>query len=239
MLNNNEITAGGIAQLSGLEIFASNTVDGDETVGFGNPLFSSNIDSATDVATEESDAPLNAVQTTFTAGFTSSIWYKYHTSGTVYTAIDAPDISGNYARFKGHKDGGTISYAGIYQKLSGLIVGEEYSISIVVPHGTVAGTIRVKRYYEAGGSIVDSGDSISFTMPYSTSILTGSFTASTASDIVLIDFTTETASEVDQFIYSISIKGKEEYLVPIYAEDMYGNAHKILRRNIENPALNT
>lgn len=228
-----------MAQLSGLEIFASNTVYGDETVGFGNPLFSSNIDSATDVATEEADAPLNAVETTFTAGFTSNIWYKYHTAGTVYTPIDAPDISGNYARFKGHKDGGTVSFAGIYQKLSGLIVGEEYSISIVVPHGTVAGTIRVKRYYEAGGSVVDSGDSISFTMPYATSILTGSFTASTASDIVLIDFTTETASEVDQFIYSISIKGKEEYLVPIYAEDRYGNAHKILRRNIDNPTLNT
>tara|TARA_R110002049_G_scaffold44155_8_gene129412 strand:+ start:484 stop:1203 length:720 start_codon:yes stop_codon:yes gene_type:complete len=239
MSNNNQITAGGMAQLSGLEIFASNTVYGDETVGFGNPLFSSNIDSATDVATEEADAPLNAVETTFTAGFTSNIWYKYHTAGTVYTPIDAPDISGNYARFKGHKDGGTVSFAGIYQKLSGLIVGEEYSISIVVPHGTVAGTIRVKRYYEAGGSVVDSGDSISFTMPYATSILTGSFTASTASDIVLIDFTTETASEVDQFIYSISIKGKEEYLVPIYAEDKWGNAHKILRRNIGNPTLNT
>ena len=53
MSNNNQITAGGMAQLSGLEIFASNTVYGDETVGFGNPLFSSNIDSATDVGTEE------------------------------------------------------------------------------------------------------------------------------------------------------------------------------------------
>ena len=239
MSNNNQITAGGMAQLSGLEIFASNTVYGDETVGFGNPLFSSNIDSATDVATEEADAPLNAVETTFTAGFTSNIWYKYHTAGTVYTPIDAPDISGNYARFKGHKDGGTVSFAGIYQKLSGLIVGEEYSISIVVPHGTVAGTIRVKRYYEAGGSVVDSGDSISFTMPYATSILTGSFIASTASDIILIDYTTETASEIAQFIYSISIKSKEEYLVPVYAEDRYGNAHKILRRNIDNPTLNT
>ena len=93
MSNNNQITAGGMAQLSGLEIFASNTVYGDETVGFGNPLFSSNIDSATDVATEEADAPLNAVETTFTAGFTSNIWYKYHTAGTVYTPIDAPDIS--------------------------------------------------------------------------------------------------------------------------------------------------
>ena len=239
MSNNNQITGGGIAQLSGLEVFASNTVYGDEVVGFGNPLFSSNIDSATDVGTEEADAPLNAVQTTFTAGFTSNIWYKYHTSGTVYTAIDAPDISGNYARFKGHKDGGTVSFAGIYQKLSGLIIGEEYFITIVVPHGTLAGTIRVKRYQAASGSVVDSGDSISFTMPYATSILTGSFIASTASDIILIDYTTETASEIAQFIYSISIKSKEEYLVPVYAEDVYGNAHKILRRNTGNPVLNT
>ena len=239
MENNNQITARGIAQFSGLEIFSNIAIDGDEVLNFANPLFASNIDSATDVATTEADAPLSAVETTFTAGFTSNIWYKYHTSGGSYTSINAPDISGNYARFKGHKDSGAVSFSGIYQKLSGLTVGEEYFISIVIPYGTVAGTIRVKRYYEAGGSIVDSGDSISFTMPYSTSILSGSFTASTASDIVLIDFTTETASEVDQFIYSISIKGKEEYLVPIYAEDMYGNAHKILRRNIENPALNT
>ena len=108
-----------------------------------------------------------------------------------------------------------------------------------MPHGTVAGTIRVKRYQAAGGSVVDSGDSISFTMPYATSILTSSFIASTTSDIILIDYTTETASEIAQFIYSISIKSKEEYLVPVYAEDVYGNAHKILRRNTGNPVLNT
>lgn len=239
MSNNNEITAGGIAQLSGLEIFASNTIHGDEVVGFGNPLFASNVDEAVSVGTTEADAPLNAVQTTYEAGYTQNIWYVYHTTGEAHANISAPSINGSYIRFDGHKHGGNNSYAGIYQKLSNLKIGEEYFVNIVVPYDTQAGTIRFKRYYEANSAMVDTNDDTSFVMPYATSSMTTSFIATTASDVILIDYTTESTGAVRQYIYSVSIKNKEEYLVPIYAEDMYGNAHKILRRNIENPALNT
>ena len=33
---------------------------------------------------------------------------------------------------------------------------------------------------------------------------------------------------------SISIKEKQEYLVPVYATDKWGNDHKVLRRNSGN-----
>ena len=55
------------------------------------------------------------------------------------------------------------------------------------------------------------------------------FTASTANDIIILYFTTLSLSLVDATITTISIKEKQEYLVPIYATDKYGNAHKVLR----------
>ena len=35
-------------------------------------------------------------------------------------------------------------------------------------------------------------------------------------------------------VASISIKEKQEYLVPVYATDKFGNDHKVLRRNSGN-----
>ncbi len=43
-------------------------------------------------------------------------------------------------------------------------------------------------------------------------------------------FTTDSTSSVVVPASNISIKEKQEYLVPIYATDKYGNDHKVLRR---------
>ena len=46
-------------------------------------------------------------------------------------------------------------------------------------------------------------------------------------------------SSTDATITNISIKEKQDYLTPIYAEDRWGNSHKVLRRNLDNPTFNT
>ena len=47
-------------------------------------------------------------------------------------------------------------------------------------------------------------------------------------------FTTDETSSVTAQTQDISIKEKQEYLVPIYATDKFGNDHKVLRRNSGN-----
>ena len=63
-----------------------------------------------------------------------------------------------------------------------------------------------------------------------TALATSTFTAETANDIIQLYFTTESTSSVVVPVSSISIKEKQEYLVPVYATDKYGNDHKVLRR---------
>ena len=56
----------------------------------------------------------------------------------------------------------------------------------------------------------------------------------------MISFTTDySAGMANTSIPRIYIKEKQEYLTPIYAEDTWGNAHKVLRRDLGNPILNT
>tara|TARA_B110000196_G_C21080372_1_gene632159 strand:+ start:520 stop:1239 length:720 start_codon:yes stop_codon:yes gene_type:complete len=226
-----QITIRGVAQQSGLGIFVSSYIYDGEFLSLGQPLLTSNIDSATDYATTAADPQLDAVTNSLPS--TANIWYKYHTSGSPYTNIVAPSISGNFVHFRGHKSGGDLSYGGIYQKLSGLTISKEYYVDVTIPYMSIAGTFTIKTYYDTGSTVTESS-SKSFTMPHSGGNMTTTFTATSESDIILFDFTTASTSAVIQHVYSISIKEKQEYLVPLYASDSWGNSHKVLRRNLGN-----
>ena len=93
-------------------------------------------------------------------------------------------------------------------------------------------------FNSAEGSLEREAKSIttstSFSMPYASVNMTTTFTAISENDIILFDFTTDSTSAVIQKIYSISIEEKQEFLVPLYAEDMWGNNHQVLRRNLGN-----
>lgn len=230
MNNKQEITSRGLAQQSGLDIFCSITNYTGEFISMGNPLLSSNIDAAFDYGTTAADPQLDAISTLLPAGNT---WFKYYTSGSPYTNIQAPSISGNYVQFKGHKHNGSNSYCGICQGLTGLTVGKKYYIEMISPYLTVEGTLTVKTYSKAGENVIENS-SKSFTMPNNSSSMTTEFTAVSANDFVLIDYTTESTSAVVQYLYSIKISEVQEYLAPVYVQDKFNNAHKTLRRNLGN-----
>ena len=231
MSNNQQITSGGIPQQSGLDIFSSIINYTGEFLGLGQPLMTSNIDAAVDYGTTNANPQLAAVEKSYPS--TKNIWYKYHTTGTPYTNIQAPSISGSFANFKGHKSGGNPSFCGIYQQLSGLTVGKTYEIDITNPYQLIEGTITVKIYRKEGDTIFESS-SHSFTMPYINGNMCTHFTATTQNDVILIDYTTESTSAVIQNIYAMRVSELQEYLVPIYAQDIYENAHKVLRLNAGN-----
>ena len=230
-MNNQEISSRGISRQSGLDIFSSIINYTGEFLGLGQPLLTSNIDTAVDYATTNADPQLDAVSRSYPS--TKNIWYKYHTTGSPYTNIQAPSISGEFAHFKGHKSGGDPSFCGIYQQLSGLTVGKTYEIDITNPYQLIEGTITVKTYRKEGDTVFESSSN-SFTMPYINGNMSATFTATTQNDVILIDYTTESTSAVVQHIYAMRISELQEYLVPTYAQDIYGNDHKILRRNLGN-----
>ena len=127
------------------------------------------------------------------------------------------------------------SYSGIYQKLS-LISGNEYQIEIKTAISASSGSIYVDTYKPNTGAYTQiSTNRIDYPVSNtSTNIITSTFTAETANDIIQIYFTTNDTSSVNVLITSISIKEKQEYLVPVYATDKFGNDHKVLRRNSGN-----
>ena len=74
MNNKQEITSRGLAQQSGLDIFCSITNYTGEFISMGNPLITSNVDSAADAeAIAASDPQLDVVSTLFPS--TQNIWY--------------------------------------------------------------------------------------------------------------------------------------------------------------------
>ena len=232
MEDRKEISSRGIAQQSGLDVFSSITTYSGEYLNwnYGNSAaLTSTTDYATTAADPHTDALINSPASNI------GRWYRYHTSGAPYTATTAPTSGLLFFNFKGQKTGGLPSYSGMYQKLS-LIAGNTYQITVKKSITSAAGSINVKVYTHSEASDgneyseVISGSYSSAVDYTSTSLFTTEFTAKTANDIFLMYFTTDETSSVVGQIEDITIKEKQEYLVPIYATDKYGNDHKVLRR---------
>ena len=238
MANNNQITERGIAQQSGLEVFSIITNYTGEYVNWGFPdeVFNTNTARATDADNPYTDSLLENPPSTV------NVWYTYYTNAhTSWTAATPPAVSSSLFYLYGQETGGNPSYSGMYQKLS-LITGKEYQISIEKYGTAIVGTVIVQVYTPSSGDyllVYDSSYSTPVTLS-SESTFTDTFTAVSSNDILMISFTTEYVDAMASTnINRISIQEKQEYLVPVYTEDRWGNDHKVLKRNIDNANLNT
>jgi hypothetical protein len=234
MTDRKEISSRGIAQQSGLDVFSSITTYNGEYLNWGDAsAYISQLASDTDYATTAADPHTDALINSPANDI--GRWYRYHTSGAPYTSVLAPTSSSGFFLFFGQKTGGLQSYSGIYQKLS-LISGNEYQVEIQTAISADSGSIYVNTYRPNGDDFTQtSSNRIDYPVSNtSTNIITSTFTAETANDIIQIYFTTEETSSINVSISSISIKEKQEYLVPVYATDKWGNDHKVLRRNSGN-----
>ncbi len=233
MTNKKEISSRGIAQQSGLDVFSSITTYNGEYLNWGDAsAYISQLGSDTDYATTAADPHTDALINSPASNI--GRWYRYHTSGAPYTSVSAPTSSSGFFIFFGQKTGGLPSYSGVYQKLS-LIVGNEYQVEIQTAISADSGSIYVDTYKPSIDSYAQTSTTkIDYPITNtSTNIITTTFTAETANDIILIYFTTTDTSSVSVGVTNISIKEKQEYLVPVYATDNFGNDHKVLRRNAD------
>lgn len=239
MINSKQqITSRGIAQISGLEIFNKITTYNGEYVNWGNAL-SYGTQLASDLTYIIPDSAFDPQSDALTQAPPSllGVWFRYNTDdGSNYKGTLPPTSDSGYFTFNGASSGSLISYGGIYQKMS-TVVGNEYKIDISnTINYSNEGTLYVNTYFarysdSLGKTSYKLNTSKSITYPRlsnSDSIFTSNFIAKSPNDIIVIYFTPSEASSSIS-ITNISVKEKQEYLVPVSANDIFGNAHKVLR----------
>lgn len=226
-ISRQQITVRGVAQQSGLDTFSSIINYTGEHINWGFPDISAFNTAAaypTTAANPSTDALINNPPSIINS------WYIFYTDGAPYTQITQPLTSGTLFVFYGQETGGLPSHAGAYQKLL-LIEGKEYEISISKYALDAASTFSIQVYTPDGDDfrLILSESYSDPTTSTSESIFKATFKAESANDIFLISFTTEETEKYGGIINNFSIKEKQEYLIPVYATDMWGNAHKVLR----------
>tara|TARA_R110000824_G_scaffold326821_1_gene513768 strand:+ start:263 stop:961 length:699 start_codon:yes stop_codon:yes gene_type:complete len=216
-----QINSEGQALQSGLDVFISVPVYSGEFLTYNNSFLLQTLSGTPDYnANSESDYDADVISNA--PPTTSNSWYRYHTSG-----IAAPSTSTNMLSIVGVPS----SHSGIYQKLSGLLTGFEYQVTInfhSVPVDSSSGTISFSRFYHTNQNLNTyiQTDVAAYTLP--SKQLEFTFTASSANDIVFFDFSTTDDSAKCE-ISSIEIKEKNNYLLPVVTE-CGGNICKVLRR---------
>ena len=232
-ISSQQITSRGIAQQSGLDTLSSIINYTGEYINYTTGL-------------DPSLAIASAYSTTADDPFVDSLlnnppsvinaWYKFYTGGSPWATTTTPlSVNGVFIFYGNNTELLQSSYSGIYQKLS-LIQGDNYNIYIdrfgITPSASTTGVIKVEIYTpqdESYVKIFENQVRVPMGAADSQTFDAGEFTASSANDIVLMSFTSDYIGTSSAGIRKISIKRKEEYLIPVYATDMWGNAHKVLR----------
>jgi len=229
-ISSQQITSRGIAQQSGLDTLSSIINYTGEYVNFGDAFaYGSSLGSDTNYATETATPHIGALD-----GSPPNVinqWYRYYSDGVLYTNAGSATSSLGLFILQAIMTGGLPSYCGMYQKLL-LTTGKEYKASIqTTSDSTNIGTLYINTYTPSSGSYI-LNTSTSKTLPNTggdLGLLESTFTAQSSNDIILIYATTTETSSTALTITNISIQEKQEYLTPVYATDMWGNAHKVLR----------
>jgi hypothetical protein len=238
MSNNQQITRGGIPQQSGLETFSSIINYTGEYVNFGNAIdYGTALKDDAEYITETATPHIGAL-----VGSPPSImnqWYKYRSAGVLYTSPSPAISNGSQFVLYGIETGGLPSYCGMYQKLL-LTTGKEYKVRLRMCFSSSIGSLTINTYTLSGtesSPIYTLTSTATKEIPNSSGdlgLLESDFIATSSNDIVLVYFTTTETSMQSSLISSISIQEKQDYLVPVYVQDIYGNAHKVLRLNAGN-----
>lgn len=248
MANRQQISGRGVAQASGLEVFRNITTYSGEYLNWGNAdSYGTSLGSDADYTVDNAAADPNIDALVNARATDVGQWMRYHTAtGTNYKLAAAPISGSGRFTFNGVTTGGVSSYSGMYQMMS-LQAGEIYKVELLTPIDANIGVLHINTYTPNESTTIDSGSFkltstalISYPIIRSTiGLVTSEFTAVNTNDILVIYFTTLESSSTDVKVKNISVKMKEDFLIPVYSEDRFGNSEKVLRRSVQNPTFNT
>mgnify|MGYP003115712010 FL=1 len=228
-ISTQQITGRGVAQQSGLDTLSSIINYTGEYINFGDAFsYGTKLSSDSDFATTSVTPHITSLDKRIP--FVINQWYRYYSSGSLYTQPSSASSSNGFFTLNSITTGGLPSYCGMYQKLL-LTTGKEYKASIQTTFDAGIGTLYINTYTPSDGSYILTSTT-SKVLPNTSGTLglaESTFTAQSGNDIILIYATTTETSSQDLLITNISIEEKQEYLTPVYATDMWGNAHKVLR----------
>ena len=224
-----QINSQGQALQNGLDVFISTPIYEGEYLAYGDAFLTSTLSSASDYASSAADYATEVISNAPASN--ANTWYRYHTDGTIYREITAPSTSTNMLTMLGVGEmrGGLLSHSGIYQKLSGLVTGNEYQVTINFHKDVSVGNLSFSRFYYANQNFSTAIQSAvtAYTLP--TPKITFSFIASSVSDIVFFDFSTTDVTGTSN-ISSIKIQEKNDYQLPVITDIQTIGFSKVLRR---------
>lgn len=229
-ISSQQITARGIAQQSGLDTLSSIINYTGEYINWGDAFpYVDKLDSDTDYSSTTATPHIEALDNSPPSIINQ--WYRYYSSGALYTNAGSASSSDGLFSLAAITTGGLPSYCGMYQKLL-LTTAKEYKISVQTTFNTGNGTLYINTYSPESGSYTLTSTT-SKELPNTSGTLglvESTFTAKSSNDVILI-YATTTQVLASQLLSTtnISIQEKQEYLIPVYATDMWGNAHKVLR----------
>ncbi len=218
---NRQIDDNGIPLVSGLDVLISVPILSNEYLSF-NDSFTTSTLSTTNIVTSTSSYATEAVSSVGLPNYSNSNWYRFSNSGAVASSID------NTITLPVLVSRDVSSISGIFQEMKQLIIGQEYSININFHNSSNVGSLGVSRLYNSTiqpYSLIQS-DITTYTLPLSS--ITLDFKAYSSADILFIDFTSDVNNSLAS-ISSISVKEKNNYLIPLLTELDSGTA-KVLRR---------
>jgi hypothetical protein len=222
-----QINDEGQALQGGLDVFVSIPVYSGEYLTFGNSFLLQTLTGAPDYASSTADYAAEVIDNA--PPTTLNTWYRYHTEGTLYPAVIAPSTTTNMLTMLGVYSAAS-SHSGMYQKLSGLVTGLEYQVTINFHDISAIGTITFSRFYYANQNFTTAIQTEVTTYEIPSKQATFTFTAKSTSDIVFFDYSTTEASE-SCTISSIEIKEKNNYQIPVIVDLQRIGFAKVLRRN--------
>ena len=232
-----QINDNGMPLVSGLEVFVPVITFGDERLSFKDSFTAETIP-RTVVSTRLSAYATEAVAGAGLPIFKNSNWFAYGTSGFAYTSIgtSVPASENNKIIISAVVNGETgSSHSGIFQELKDLIPDNEYRLTINLTNASALGRIAVSRIYNVQLELTQSNVT-EFSVSPTTSQIVMDFKAYSPSDILFIDYSsTINGNSVE--ISSISVKEKNQYRVPVFADSPLKGSSTVLSR--QDKSINT
>ena len=227
----NQINSEGQALANGVDVFISIPVYSGEYLAYGDSFLLQTLSGAPDYASSTADYAAEVISNA--PAYTANIWYAYHSEGTAYPITTAPSTVTNMLTMFGVNSLAPLSsHGGIYQQLSGLLVGFEYEVTINFHYTSSTGTITFSRFYYANQNTTTAIQTGVTTALLPSKQVVFTFVASSTNDVVFFDFSTEELSSTS-IISSIKIQKKDEYQVDVIAELTESGICKVLRQKIQ------
>lgn len=223
------VSDGGQALSAGEDIFSTTIVYGNDILAYGNSFLRETLNVSNVIKTSNVNYALEAVSSVST----TNEWYSFYTDGTSYPTVSPCASDVNVIQLYKSQSDDAVGHSGLIQKLNNLHIGQTYCIKIDFHRSSINASISFSTFYHKirRQYISNYIQSEVQTLNLPSQSISFDFTAYTSSDILFIDYFSSVSSETNTKISSISVKRKEECLLPVLNNNGYG-LEKILKLSV-------